>query len=156
VGLSVDRVEVKDIALPESMRRSMSRQAEAERERRARIIAADGEYQPSAKLTEAAQVMSGSPGALQLRLLQTVTEVASDRTSTLIMPFPIELLRFFENVTRTDAAPATATGSTASAVRGPAGELPDMVDGPATDGGDAAGSTRDGAAGVPVPGGTER
>jgi regulator of protease activity HflC (stomatin/prohibitin superfamily) len=149
-GVSVDRVEVKDIALPEGMRRSMSRQAEAERDRRARVISADGEYQASAKLTEAAQAMSSSPGALQLRLLQTVTDVASDRTNTLIVPFPIELLRFFENVTRTDAAPAASAGV------GPAGELRSTVDGPATDGGDPAGSTRDGAVEVPLPGGTGR
>lgn len=95
-GISVDRVEVKDIALPETMRRSMSRQAEAERDRRARVIAADGEFQASTKLSEAARVMSDTPGALQLRLLQTVADVASEKNSTLVMPFPVELLRFFE------------------------------------------------------------
>ncbi len=95
-GIKIGRVEVKDISLPESMRRSMSRQAEAERDRRARVIAADGELQASAKLSEAATVMSSTPGALQLRLLQTVGDVASDKNSTLVMPFPVELLRFFE------------------------------------------------------------
>jgi regulator of protease activity HflC (stomatin/prohibitin superfamily) len=95
-GIKIDRVEVKDISLPEGMRRSMSRQAEAERDRRARVIAADGELQASAKLSEAATVMSKTPGALQLRLLQTVADVASDKNSTLVMPFPVELLRFFE------------------------------------------------------------
>jgi regulator of protease activity HflC (stomatin/prohibitin superfamily) len=95
-GVRVERVEIKDVELPEGMRRSMSRQAEAERERRARIITADGEYQASQKLFEAASVMAQSPAALQLRLLQTVVEVAADRNSTLVMPFPVELLRFFD------------------------------------------------------------
>ena len=95
-GIRVERVEVKDISLPESMKRSMSRQAEAERERRARIIAADGEYQASKKLAQAAAVMAADPAALQLRLLQTVVEVAAEKNSTLVMPFPVELLRFFD------------------------------------------------------------
>jgi regulator of protease activity HflC (stomatin/prohibitin superfamily) len=98
-GIKIDRVEVKDISLPEGMRRSMSRQAEAERDRRARVIAAEGEMQASAKLSEAAQAMSATPGALQLRLLQTVADVASEKNSTLVMPFPVELLRFFEHAT---------------------------------------------------------
>jgi regulator of protease activity HflC (stomatin/prohibitin superfamily) len=96
-GILVERVELKDISLPESMKRSMSRQAEAERERRARVIAADGEYQASTRLAEAASVMSADPAALQLRLLQTVVEVAAEKNSTLVMPFPVELLRFFDN-----------------------------------------------------------
>src|SRR4051794_34646120 len=96
-GISIDRVEIKDISLPEGMRRSMSRQAEAERDRRARVIAADGEFQASTKLSQAADAMSATPGALQLRLLQTVADVASEKNSTLVMPFPVELLRFFEN-----------------------------------------------------------
>ncbi|MCV2490591.1 slipin family protein [Geodermatophilus sp. YIM 151500] len=95
-GIKIDRVEVKDISLPEGMRRSMSRQAEAERDRRARVISADGELQASAKLAQAADAMSSTPGALQLRLLQTVADVASEKNSTLVMPFPVELLRFFE------------------------------------------------------------
>jgi len=102
-GIRVERVEVKDVSLPESMKRSMSRQAEAERERRARIIAADGEYQASKKLAQAAAVMAADPAALQLRLLQTVVEVAAEKNSTLVMPVPVELLRFFDR-----AVPATA------------------------------------------------
>jgi regulator of protease activity HflC (stomatin/prohibitin superfamily) len=102
-GISIDRVEVKDISLPEGMRRSMSRQAEAERERRARIIVADAELQASAKLSQAAGAMAATPGALQLRLLQTVVDVAAEKNSTLVMPFPVELLRFFERA----AGPAT-------------------------------------------------
>src|SRR5713101_7938023 len=93
-GIRVERVEIKDVSLPEGMKRSMSRQAEAERERRARIITADGEYQASKRLAAAANVMARDPAALQLRLLQTVVEVAAERNSTLVMPIPVELLRF--------------------------------------------------------------
>ena len=98
-GVHIDRVEIKDVALPESMERSMSRQAEAERERRARVITADGELQASYKLSQAADVMAETPAALQLRLLQTVVEVAAEKNSTLVLPFPIELLRFLERST---------------------------------------------------------
>jgi regulator of protease activity HflC (stomatin/prohibitin superfamily) len=119
-GIKIDRVEVKDISLPESMRRSMSRQAEAERDRRARVIAADGELQASAKLSEAATVMSATPGALQLRLLQTVADVASDKNSTLVMPFPVELLRFFEQA-------AGGRGSDQAADAGRPAALPESV-----------------------------
>jgi regulator of protease activity HflC (stomatin/prohibitin superfamily) len=101
-GIRVERVEIKDVNLPEGMKRSMSRQAEAERERRARIITADGEYQASKRLAAAANVMARDPAALQLRLLQTVVEVASERNSTLVMPVPVELLRFFEKMTPTE------------------------------------------------------
>ncbi|GAA4958618.1 hypothetical protein GCM10023205_21620 [Yinghuangia aomiensis] len=96
-GIEIDRVELKDVALPESMKRSMSRQAEAERERRSRIITADGELQASEKLSAAAQVMSQTPTALQLRLLQTIVEVSAEKNSTLILPFPVELLRYLDN-----------------------------------------------------------
>lgn len=95
-GVDIDRVEIKDVALPESMKRSMSRQAEAERERRARIITADGELQASYKLSQAAATMADTPAALQLRLLQTIVEVAAEKNSTLVLPFPVELLRFLE------------------------------------------------------------
>jgi regulator of protease activity HflC (stomatin/prohibitin superfamily) len=95
-GVHIDRVEIKDVQLPESMKRSMSRQAEAERERRARIITAEGEFAAAQKLADASQIMSSTPGALQLRLLQTVVEVAAEKNSTLVMPFPVEMLRFFE------------------------------------------------------------
>jgi regulator of protease activity HflC (stomatin/prohibitin superfamily) len=103
-GIRVERVELKDVSLPDSMKRSMSRQAEAERERRARIITADGEYQASKRLAAAANVMSRDPAALQLRLLQTVVEVAAEKNSTLVMPVPVELLRFFDKFT--PSAPA--------------------------------------------------
>jgi regulator of protease activity HflC (stomatin/prohibitin superfamily) len=96
-GISIDRVEIKDVALPEAMKRSMSRQAEAERDRRARIISADGEFQASQKLSDAARVMADTPAALQLRLLETVVAVAAEKNSTLVLPFPVELLRFLEH-----------------------------------------------------------
>ena len=97
-GVRVERVELKDVSLPDNMKRSMSRQAEAERERRARIITADGEYQASKRLAAAAHVMARDPAALQLRLLQTVVEVAAEKNSTLVMPVPVELLRFFDRL----------------------------------------------------------
>jgi regulator of protease activity HflC (stomatin/prohibitin superfamily) len=98
-GIEIDRVEIKDVALPETMKRSMSRQAEAERERRSRIITADGEFQASKRLSEAAAAMAGTPAALQLRLLQTMVEVAAEKNSTLVLPFPVEMLRYFEAMT---------------------------------------------------------
>jgi regulator of protease activity HflC (stomatin/prohibitin superfamily) len=105
-GIHIDRVEIKDVALPEAMKRSMSRQAEAERERRARIITADGELQASHKLAQAAETMSDTPTALQLRLLQTVVEVAAEKNSTLVFPFPVELLRFLEKAATAKGTPA--------------------------------------------------
>ncbi|WP_405065099.1 slipin family protein [Kribbella sp. NBC_01510] len=120
-GVHIERVEIKDVALPETMKRSMSRQAEAERERRARIITADGELQASEKLGQAAEVMTQHPAALQLRLLQTVVEVAAEKNSTLVLPFPVELLRFLERSTPPEPAKATgadqATPTTAPATR---------------------------------------
>ncbi|MEU9316394.1 slipin family protein [Streptomyces sp. NPDC048295] len=95
-GVQIDRVEIKDVSLPETMKRSMARQAEADRERRARVINADAELQASKKLAEAAGQMSAEPAALQLRLLQTVVAVAAEKNSTLVLPFPVELLRFLE------------------------------------------------------------
>jgi len=95
-GVRIERVEIKDVSLPEGMKRSMARTAEAERERRARIITADGEYQASKRLAAAAHELSKDPASLQLRLLQTVTDVAAEKNSTLIMPLPVELLRFFD------------------------------------------------------------
>jgi regulator of protease activity HflC (stomatin/prohibitin superfamily) len=110
-GVHIDRVEIKDVALPDPMKRSMSRQAEAERERRARVIHADGELQASAKLAEAAGAMAETPGALQLRLLETIVEVAAEKNSTLVLPFPVELLRFLEDRTaKGAAAPAPEAG----------------------------------------------
>ncbi|MEU2924331.1 slipin family protein [Streptomyces sp. NPDC007251] len=95
-GVQVDRVEIKDVSLPDTMKRSMARQAEADRERRARIINADAEYQASKKLAQAAQQMADTPAALQLRLLQTVMAVSAEKNSTLVLPIPVELLHFLE------------------------------------------------------------
>jgi hypothetical protein len=112
-GIHIDRVEIKDVQLPDSMKRSIARQAEAERERRARVITADGELQASEKLSQAAKVMAEQPAALQLRLLQTVVEVAAEKNSTLVLPFPVELLRFLEKSTpqgsEREDKPATTT-----------------------------------------------
>jgi len=110
-GVEIDRVEIKDVALPESMKRSMSRQAEAERERRSRVITADGELQASEKLAAAARTMSQAPAALQLRLLQTMVEVAAEKNSTLVLPFPVEMLRFFEAAARGDVSLTGASES---------------------------------------------
>ncbi|MEU1283300.1 slipin family protein [Kitasatospora sp. NPDC005856] len=127
-GIEIDRVEIKDVALPESMKRSIARQAEAERERRARIITADGEYQASERLSEAAAVMSATPTALQLRLLQTVVEVAAEKNSTLVLPFPVELLRFLDSATEVQqrnllTAAATAVGAKAAEEAVESGEV---------------------------------
>ncbi|MCX2924624.1 slipin family protein [Streptomyces sp. NEAU-W12] len=99
-GVQIDRVEIKDVSLPDTMKRSMARQAEADRERRARVINADAELQASRKLAEAAQQMADTPSALQLRLLQTIVAVAAEKNSTLVLPFPVELLRFLERAAR--------------------------------------------------------
>jgi len=122
-GVHIDRVEIKDVILPDSMKRSMSRQAEAERERRARIITADGELQASEKLAQAAEVMAVHPAALQLRLLQAVVEVAAEKNSTLVLPFPVELLRFLEIATpQPSGAQHTAATTAAEPAALPNGE----------------------------------
>jgi regulator of protease activity HflC (stomatin/prohibitin superfamily) len=90
-GIEVTAVEVKDVDLPENMKRAMARQAEAERERRAKVIAAEGEVQAAAKLAEAAAIIAGHPGALQLRLYQTLVEVSGQASSTIVFPVPIDL-----------------------------------------------------------------
>ena len=91
-GIQVVTVETKDIDLPETMQRAMARQAEAERERRAKVIAAEGEFQAAERLAQAADLITASPGALQLRTLQTLAEVATEKNSTLVFPIPMELL----------------------------------------------------------------
>jgi regulator of protease activity HflC (stomatin/prohibitin superfamily) len=94
-GVKVTVVEVKDVELPESMQRAMARQAEAERERRAKIINADGEFQAAQRLADAGRIMSVQPSALQLRFLQTLTDVSTERNSTIVFPIPIDLIRAF-------------------------------------------------------------
>jgi regulator of protease activity HflC (stomatin/prohibitin superfamily) len=95
-GVKVGLVEIKDVDLPVEMQRAMAKQAEAEREKRAKIINAEGEFQASEKLAQAAEVISRHPIAYQLRYLQTVTEVSSEKNSTLVIPIPIELLAPFQ------------------------------------------------------------
>ncbi|MFE6828636.1 slipin family protein [Streptomyces sp. NPDC057690] len=121
-GVTIDRVEIKDVSLPETMKRSMARQAEADRERRARIINADAELQASKKLAEAAKEMSEQPAALQLRLLQTVVAVAAEKNSTLVLPFPVELLRFLERAQQQPLPPTSSTPPTTSSPSPPAAE----------------------------------
>jgi regulator of protease activity HflC (stomatin/prohibitin superfamily) len=105
-GVKVTLVEVKDVELPETMRRAMARQAEAERERRAKVIHSQGEFEAAEQLSNAAELLERRPAAMQLRLLSTMTEVASEKNSTLIFPVPVELLRFFERA----IPPARTTG----------------------------------------------
>ena len=99
-GIKVANVELKHVDLDESMIRAIARQAEAERDRRAKIIHAEGEQQASEKLTEAARVLAQEPSAIQLRYLQTLTQIANDRTATVVFPLPIDLLRAAAEVTK--------------------------------------------------------
>jgi regulator of protease activity HflC (stomatin/prohibitin superfamily) len=94
-GVKVSVVEVKDVELPQTMQRAMARQAEAEREKRAKIIHAEGEFQAAQQLAHAAEIMTGQPGALQLRYLQTLTEISTERNSTIVFPLPVDLLQGF-------------------------------------------------------------
>jgi regulator of protease activity HflC (stomatin/prohibitin superfamily) len=115
-GIEVSAVEVKDVDLPDQMKRAMARQAEAERERRAKVIAAQGELQASEALAQAAHTLAREPSAIQLRYLQTVIEIAAENNSTTIFPIPIELFRPFLN----QAAAAAATPASQSEPAGPA------------------------------------
>ncbi|MEJ2150846.1 MAG: slipin family protein [Chloroflexota bacterium] len=99
-GVKVSTVEVKDVELPQSMQRAMARQAEAEREKRAKIIHAEGEFQAAQQLLEAATTMSAEPTAMQLRYLQTLTEIAVEKNSTVIFPVPIDVISAFTNLAR--------------------------------------------------------
>ncbi len=91
-GIKVSNVEIKDVDLPQEMRRAMAKQAEAERERRAKVIAAEGEFQASEKLAQASEILGRSPASLQLRYLQTLVEIAAEKNSTTIFPVPIDLI----------------------------------------------------------------
>jgi len=91
-GVQIDRVEIKDVVLPDSMKRSIARQAEAERERRARVITAEGELQASEKLAQAAEIMAKQPATFHLRFLQALSQVAVEKNETIIVPLPIDLL----------------------------------------------------------------
>jgi regulator of protease activity HflC (stomatin/prohibitin superfamily) len=114
-GVEISAVEIKDVQLPESMRRAIAKQAEAERERRAKVISAQGELQASATLAEAARVMSMQPASLQLRYLQTVAEIATENNSTTIFPVPIDMLSaFFRRAVDPSSAQGAATLAAAS------------------------------------------
>lgn len=102
-GIKVVAVEVKDVDLPQEMQRAIARQAEAERERRAKVIHADGEYQAAGRLTDAARTISAEPVAIQLRYLQTLTEVSAEKNSTILFPIPIEMFKgIFDAMNRRD------------------------------------------------------
>jgi len=115
-GIKVSTVEIKDVELPQTMQRAMAKQAEAEREKRAKIINADGEFQASQTLANAAQVISSQQGALQLRFLQTMVEIGAEKNTTIILPLPIELIRPLLDIGRSadgsPAAPLPQKGST--------------------------------------------
>ena len=97
-GIKVSMVEVKDVELPDTMKRSMAAQAEAERDRRAKVVHAEGEFQAAEKLAKAAEIISAQPAALQLRYLQTVSNIATERTNTIIFPLPLEFFRGFGGI----------------------------------------------------------
>jgi regulator of protease activity HflC (stomatin/prohibitin superfamily) len=109
-GVKVELVEIKDVNLPSEIQRAMARQAEAERDRRAKIINAEGEFQAAQKLSDAAAVIAEHPIAYQLRMLQTVTEVAAEKNSTLVLPIPIELLGPFRSAFPADEEKVAARG----------------------------------------------
>lgn len=113
-GIKVTVVEVKDVELPQGMQRAMARQAEAERERRAKVINADGEFQAAQRLADAGRIMAAQPSALQLRFLQTLTDVSTERNSTIVFPIPIDLIRAF--MTGEQVATLTGGGGTPPAV----------------------------------------
>jgi regulator of protease activity HflC (stomatin/prohibitin superfamily) len=118
-GVKVTLVEIKDVDLPDNMQRAMARQAEAERVRRAKIINAEGEFQASQKLSEAAEVIARHPIAFQLRLLQTMTEVAAEKNSTLVLPIPVELFRPFMEAMRSVEEKASGDGGASASPAGP-------------------------------------
>ena len=118
-GIKVSTVEIKDVGIPTTMQRAMARQAEAERERRAKVIHAEGEFQAAAKLSEAAGVLSTQPAAIQLRYLQTLSEIGAEQNSTIIFPLPIDLVKPLLAANEA-VAPKTAEGASAAA----SGELP--------------------------------
>ncbi len=109
-GIKVSMVEIKHVDLPQEMKRAMARQAEAERERRAKVIAADGEFQASTKLTEAATIIEKHPVALQLRFLQTLAEIATENNSTTIFPIPIDLFKPFMEMQEKQKGEQTESG----------------------------------------------
>jgi regulator of protease activity HflC (stomatin/prohibitin superfamily) len=126
-GVQITAVEIKDISLPQEMKRAMARQAEAERERRAKIIVSEGELQAAEKLTLAAQLIASQPAALQLRTLQTLVEVSAERNNTIIFPIPIELLPRGDAAAVSPAVANLVTGAATALAASKAGaqQLPD-------------------------------
>ncbi|HUC08662.1 MAG TPA: SPFH domain-containing protein, partial [Solirubrobacterales bacterium] len=105
-GVKVTAVEIKDVEIPEQMQRAMARQAEAERERRAKIINSEGEFQAAQKLTDAADIISTNPASLQLRYLQTLLEIGSNQNTTVVFPLPMDVLKpFLEGITPKEDRP---------------------------------------------------
>ena len=121
-GIKVSTVEIKDVGIPTTMQRAMARQAEAERERRAKVIHAEGEFQAAAKLTEAAEVIGRAPAALQLRYLQTLSEIGTEQNSTIVFPLPLDMIKPLLSAAR-DGHGAARRGRRAARAAA-AGELP--------------------------------
>jgi regulator of protease activity HflC (stomatin/prohibitin superfamily) len=120
-GIKVTTVEIKDVGIPSAMQRAMARQAEAERERRAKVIHAEGEYQASTRLSEAAAVLSRTPSAMQLRYLQTLSEIGGEGASTIVFPLPLDLIRpLLEQTADATGATAPATGEVGESSSAPA------------------------------------
>jgi regulator of protease activity HflC (stomatin/prohibitin superfamily) len=137
-GIKVGIVEVKDVELPQSMQRAMARQAEAEREKRAKIIHASGEYEASKTLSDAARIIGKEPATIQLRYLQTLTEIASERNSTIVFPIPIELVSLIPNIMNGRGRGSdddggdelyTPPGAQTLPTSSPAGSLPEPIAG---------------------------
>ena len=120
-GIKVSTVEIKDVGIPTTMQRAMARQAEAERERRAKVIHAEGEFQAAAKLTDAAEVIGRAPAALQLRYLQTLSEIGTEQNSTIVFPLPMDMIKPLLSAAGNGAPPRPRT---TSCPRPRAGELP--------------------------------
>ena len=120
-GIKVTAVEIRDVEIPSAMQRAMALQAEAERERRAKIIHAEGEFQASQQLRSAADVISGNPAALQLRYLQTLTEIGATQNSTVVFPLPLDIAKAFMDAVNTQVD----NGATPELAEGGAGELPE-------------------------------
>ena len=118
-GVKVSVVEIKDVELPATMQRAMARQAEAERERRAKVIHAEGEFQAAERLAEAGHIIAAEPAALQLRYFQTLTEIATERASTIVFPIPIDILSLF--LPRQQGTPPAGGGGTSSSDAAAAG-----------------------------------
>jgi regulator of protease activity HflC (stomatin/prohibitin superfamily) len=124
-GIKVTAVEIRDVEIPSAMQRAMALQAEAERERRAKIIHAEGEFQASKQLRNAADVISGNPAALQLRYLQTLTEIGATQNSTVVFPLPLDIVNAFMEATGKPAAAETSNGPAPELENGARAELPE-------------------------------